>query len=57
MAVAVFWSALATVTLLVGMALAYRDLVSLRWTGLVMAFGAGAIVSAVAYQLVLPAAV
>ncbi|HEY4751928.1 MAG TPA: hypothetical protein VIH37_01510, partial [Candidatus Limnocylindrales bacterium] len=55
MGVAVFWAALATATLLVGMVLAYRDLVSLRWTALAMAFGAGAIVSAVAYQLVLPA--
>ena len=34
------------------MGLAYRDVISLKWTGLVMAFGAGAIVSAVAYQLV-----
>jgi ZIP family zinc transporter len=54
---AILWSALATGTLLVGMVLAYRGLVSLRWTGLVMAFGAGAIISAVAYQLVLPAAI
>ena len=54
---AVAWSALATASLLVGMALAYRDLVGLRWTGLIMAFGAGAIISAVAYQLVLGAAV
>jgi ZIP family zinc transporter len=56
MGAAIFWSGLATVTLLIGMALAYTGLVSLRWTGLVMAFGAGAIISAVAYQLVLPAA-
>jgi ZIP family zinc transporter len=51
------WSALATVTLLIGMFLAYRNLVSLRWTGLIMAFGAGAIISAAAYQLVLGAVV
>jgi ZIP family zinc transporter len=57
MATAIIWSGLATITLLLGMALAYSGQVSLRWTGLVMAFGAGAIVSAVAYQLVLPAAV
>ena len=57
MAAAILWSALATGTLLIGMVLAYRGIVSLRWTGLVMAFGAGAIVSAVAYQLVLPAAI
>lgn len=53
---AVLWSALATGTLLVGMVLAYRGLVNLNWTGLVMAFGAGAIISALAYQLVLPSA-
>jgi ZIP family zinc transporter len=55
MAMAIFWSALATVTLLIGMALAYRNLVGLKWTGLIMAFGAGAIISATAYQLVLNA--
>ena len=57
MIAAVFWSALATGTLLIGMALAYRNVVSLRWTGLIMAFGAGAIISAAAYQLVLGAIV
>ena len=40
---AALWSALATATLLVGMLLAYRGLVGERWTGLLMAFGAGAI--------------
>ncbi len=55
MITAIFWSALATVTLLIGMALAYRNLVGPRWTGLIMAFGAGAIISAAAYQLVLGA--
>ncbi|MEZ4519343.1 MAG: hypothetical protein R3C44_21800 [Chloroflexota bacterium] len=50
---AVLWSALATGTLLIGMLLAYRNAVGLRWTGLIMAFGAGAIISAVAYQLIL----
>lgn len=49
---AIFWSGLATVTLLIGMALAYRNIVGLKWTGLIMAFGAGAIISAAAYQLV-----
>jgi zinc transporter, ZIP family len=49
---AILWSALATVTLLIGMGLAYRKLVGLKWTGLIMAFGAGAIISAAAYQLV-----
>jgi zinc transporter, ZIP family len=57
MSEAIFWSALATGTLLVGMAMAYRNVVGLRWTGLIMAFGAGAIISAVAYQLVLSAVV
>jgi zinc transporter, ZIP family len=55
MITAIFWSALATVTLLIGMALAYRNLVGPRWTGLIMAFGAGAIISAAAYQLILGA--
>jgi zinc transporter, ZIP family len=52
---AIFWSAFATVTLLIGMAMAYRNLVGLKWTGLIMAFGAGAIISAATYQLVLGA--
>ena len=55
MIAAMLWSALATGTLLIGMWLAFRNLVGLRWTGLIMAFGAGAIISAVAYQLVLGA--
>jgi ZIP family zinc transporter len=54
---AILWSGLATATLLIGMLLAYRNLVSPRWTGLFLAFGAGAIISAAAYQLVLGAAV
>lgn len=52
---AVLWSAVATVTLLIGMLLAYRNLIGERWTALIMAFGAGAIISAAAYQLVLGA--
>ena len=52
MITAMFWSALATGTILIGMAMAYRNMVSPRWTGLIMAFGAGAIISAAAYQLV-----
>jgi len=52
---AMIWSAVATVTLLIGMVLAYRNVIGLRWTGLIMAFGAGAIISAAAYQLVLGA--
>lgn len=52
---AIFWSALATMTLLIGMWMAYRNMVEPRWTGLIMAFGAGAIISTAAYQLVLGA--
>jgi len=55
MLAAIFWSALATGTILIGMALAYLNLVSLRWTGLIMALGAGAIISAATYQPVLSA--
>lgn len=50
---AILWSAIATGTLLIGMALSYRNAVGPRWTGLIMAFGVGAIVSAATYQLVL----
>lgn len=52
---AMMWSAVATVTLLIGMVLAYRNVIGLKWTGLIMAFGAGAIISAATYQLVLGA--
>ena len=55
MSTAIFWSALATGTLLIGMALAYRNLVGPKWTGLIMGFGAGAIISAATYQLILGA--
>ena len=54
---AIMWSAVATVTLLIGMVLAYRNVIGLRWTGLIMAFGAGAIISAATYQLVLGAVI
>jgi ZIP family zinc transporter len=54
---AIFWSAIATGTLLIGMVMAYRNTVGLKWTALIMAFGAGAIISAAAYQLVLGAVV
>lgn len=55
MITAIFWSALATGTLLIGMALAYRNLIGIKWTGLIMGFGAGAIISAATYQLILGA--
>jgi len=50
---AAIWSTIATGTLLIGMVLAYRNAVNQRWTGLIMAFGVGAIVSAASYQLIL----
>ena len=53
MITAALWSALATGTLLIGMVLAYRNAVGPKWTGLIMAFGIGAIISAAVYQLVL----
>ena len=53
MLTAILWSAVATGTLLIGMILAYRDVVGPRWTGLIMAFGVGAIISAATYQLIL----
>jgi ZIP family zinc transporter len=53
MITAALWSALATGTLLIGMLLAYRNAVGPKWTGLIMAFGVGAIISAAVYQLVL----
>jgi len=49
---AAFWSAIATGTLLIGMVLAYRNVVNSKWTGLIMAFGVGAILSAATYQLI-----
>jgi len=55
MITAIFWSALATGTILIGMALAYRNLIGSKWTGLIMGFGAGAIISAATYQLILGA--
>jgi hypothetical protein len=36
---AVFWSTLATGALLIGMALAYRNVVGFRWTGLLLMLG------------------
>lgn len=55
MLAAIAWSAIATGTLLIGMAMAYRNLVGPKATALIMAFGAGAIISAASYQLVLGA--
>jgi ZIP family zinc transporter len=52
---AVFWAFLAAATLLVGAAIAVVFHPSSDVTGLVMAFGAGALISAASYELVLEA--
>ena len=49
---AAFWGALAALSLLIGAVVALRLRPSARATGLVMGFGAGALLSAVAYELV-----
>lgn len=56
MLVAFLWGGLAAASLLIGFALAGRGL-SNRRVGLVMAFGAGALISAIAYELVPESAV
>jgi zinc transporter, ZIP family len=52
---ALFWGLVASSSLLVGGALALRVRVGNRALGLVMGFGAGVLISAVAYELVLEA--
>jgi zinc transporter, ZIP family len=52
---ATFWAFLASASLFVGAGVALAAHPSQRVTGLVMAFGAGALISAVAYDLVLEA--
>ncbi|HEX2516167.1 MAG TPA: hypothetical protein VH257_15775, partial [Chloroflexota bacterium] len=49
---AAFWGALGASSLLIGAVVALRLRPSARATGLVMGFGAGALLSAVAYELV-----
>jgi zinc transporter, ZIP family len=51
MLTATFWGGLASASLLVGFILASRGL-SNRTVGLVMGFGAGALISAIAYELI-----
>jgi ZIP family zinc transporter len=51
MLTAIFWGGLAAASLLVGYYLTSRGL-SNRWVGMVMGFGAGALLSAIAYELV-----
>ena len=52
MAEAFAWGALASTSLIIGGVIALRLRVSNRVLGLVMAFGAGVLISAVAYELV-----
>jgi zinc transporter, ZIP family len=49
---ALFWGALASSSLIAGGLLALRVRIGMRLLGLVMAFGAGVLISAVAYELV-----
>jgi ZIP family zinc transporter len=50
------WGALAASTLVIGAVLALLFRISVRWIGLIMAFGAGVLISAVAFDLVQEAA-
>ena len=50
------WGTLAASTLVIGAVLAILFRISLRWIGLIMAFGAGVLISAVAFDLVEEAA-
>jgi zinc transporter, ZIP family len=51
MGAAVGWGALAASSLVVGVALAFARPWPPRWVGLVLAFGAGALISAVSFEL------
>jgi ZIP family zinc transporter len=50
------WGTLAASTLVIGAVVAILFDISLRWIGLIMAFGAGVLISAVAFDLVAEAA-
>ena len=50
------WGTLAASTLVIGAVLAILVRISLRWIGMIMAFGAGVLISAVAFDLVEEAA-
>ena len=56
MAAAFGWGTLAASSLVIGAALALRFRISLRAIGLILAFGAGVLISAVAFDLVEEAA-
>jgi ZIP family zinc transporter len=46
------WGAFAGSSLLIGALIALRFRISLRWIGLIMAFGSGVLISAVAFELI-----
>ena len=52
MAAAFGWGALAASSLVIGAILALRLRIPMRWIGLIMGFGAGVLISAVAFDLV-----
>jgi zinc transporter, ZIP family len=52
MAASFGWGTLAASTLVIGALLALRFHISRRWIGMIMAFGAGVLISAVAFDLV-----
>jgi ZIP family zinc transporter len=52
---AFFWGIVAGSSLVIGGLLTFRFRISTTWLGLIMAFGAGVLISAVAYELVLEA--
>ena len=56
MAAAFGWGILAASSLVIGALIALRFHIGLRWIGLIMAFGAGVLISAVAFDLVEEAA-
>jgi len=51
MLTAALWSAAGSMALVIGAAIAVRFVVPLRFTGLLLAFGGGALVSAIAFEL------
>src|SRR3954447_7583308 len=56
MLAALGWGALAASSLLLGVALAFARRWPVRWVGLVLAFGAGALISAISFELALEGA-
>ena len=56
MLAALGWGALAASSLLLGVALAFARRWPVKWVGLVLAFGAGALISAISFELALEGA-